>query len=133
MVVLEQRLDRLCAKIKFLKIIVLLYFAMKNSKLACKMSRDSFPKNSASIANSPVSNLKNYRWIQTLTTHSSRVSLDINQTIQDFRQVSVWNLNIHNRQSNKQVFFSLEFVNILLQMEAKPVKKCVFTSLIQRS
>ena len=29
---------------------------------------------------------------------------------------------IHNRQSNKQVFFSLEFVNILLQMEAKAVK-----------
>ena len=28
---------------------------------------------------------------------------------------------MHNRQSNKQVFFSLEFVNILLQMEAKPV------------
>ena len=24
--------------------------------------------------------------------------------------------------SNKQVFFSLEFVNILLQLEAKPVK-----------
>ena len=30
---------------------------------------------------------------------------------------------MHNRQSNKQVFFSLEFVNILLQMEAKAVKK----------
>ena len=29
---------------------------------------------------------------------------------------------IHNRQSNKQVFFSLEFVNILLQIEAKAVK-----------
>ena len=29
---------------------------------------------------------------------------------------------IHNRQSNKQLFFSLEFVNILLQMEAKDVK-----------
>ena len=36
--------------------------------------------------------------------------------------LSVWNLNIHNRQSNKQVFFSLEFVNILLQMEAKALK-----------
>ena len=46
-----QRLDRLCAKIKFLKIIVLLHFAIKNSKLVCKMSRDSVPKNSASIAN----------------------------------------------------------------------------------
>ena len=31
-------------------------------------------------------------------------------------------MNIHNRQSDKQVFFSLEFVNILLQMEAKAVK-----------
>ena len=35
--------------------------------------------------------------------------------------MSVRNLNIHNRQSNKQVFFSLEFVNIILQMEAKAV------------
>ena len=32
-------------------------------------------------------------------------------------------MNIHNRQSNTQVFFSLKFVNILLQMEAKAVKK----------
>ena len=29
---------------------------------------------------------------------------------------------IHDRQSNKQLFFSLEFVNILLQIEAKAVK-----------
>ena len=29
---------------------------------------------------------------------------------------------MHNRQSNKQVFFLLEFVNILLQMDAKAVK-----------
>ena len=29
---------------------------------------------------------------------------------------------MHNRQSNKQVFSSLEFVNILLQIEAKTVK-----------
>ena len=29
---------------------------------------------------------------------------------------------MHNRQSNNQVFFPLEFVNKLLQMEAKPVK-----------
>ena len=29
---------------------------------------------------------------------------------------------IHNTQSEKQVFFLLEFVNILIQMEAKPVK-----------
>ena len=29
---------------------------------------------------------------------------------------------IHNRQSNKEVFFSLEFVNMLLQIEAKAVK-----------
>ena len=45
-----QRLDRLCAKIKFLKIKVLLHFAIKISKLASKMSRDSVPKDSASIA-----------------------------------------------------------------------------------
>ena len=32
------------------------------------------------------------------------------------------NSYIHNTQSKKQVFFSLEFVNILLQMEANPVK-----------
>ena len=51
MVVPGQRLDRLCAKIKFLKIRVLLHFAIKNSKLVCKMSRDSVPKNSASITN----------------------------------------------------------------------------------
>jgi len=31
-------------------------------------------------------------------------------------------LNIHNRQSSKQIFFSLEFVNILRQIEAKAVK-----------
>ena len=29
---------------------------------------------------------------------------------------------MQNRQSNKQVFFSLEFLNILLQMEANAVK-----------
>ena len=63
--------------------------------------------------------IKNYRWIQTLTTHSCTVSLDLKKNIHKFLQVSVWNLNIHDRQSNKQVFFSL---NILLQMEAKPVK-----------
>ena len=44
-----QRLERLCAKINFLKIRVLLHFAIKNSKLVCKMSRDSGPKNIASI------------------------------------------------------------------------------------
>ena len=33
------------------KIRVLLQFAIKYSKLVCKMSRDSVPKNSASIAN----------------------------------------------------------------------------------
>ena len=32
------------------------------------------------------------------------------------------NSRIQNTESKKQVFFSLEFVNILLQMEAKPVK-----------
>ena len=31
-------------------------------------------------------------------------------------------MNIHNRQSNKQVFFSLDFGDILLQMEAKRVQ-----------
>ena len=51
MVVPGQRLDRLCAKINFLKMRVLLHFAIKNSKLVCKMTRDSVPKNSASIAN----------------------------------------------------------------------------------
>ena len=51
LVVSGQRLDRLCTKIKFLKITVLLHFTMKNSKLVCKMSRDSVPKNSASITN----------------------------------------------------------------------------------
>ena len=56
--------------------------------------------------------IKNYRWIQTLMTHSYSVSLDLKWHIQKFRQASVWNLNIYNRQSNKQVFFSLEFVNI---------------------
>ena len=51
-----------------------------------------------------------------------RVSLDAKWNIQKFWQASVWNVNVHNRQSNKQVFFSLEFVNILLQFEAKAVK-----------
>ena len=46
-----QRLDRPCDKIKFLKIsVVSLHFAMKNRRLACKMSRLSVPKNSGSIA-----------------------------------------------------------------------------------
>ena len=39
--------------------------------------------------------------------------------------------SIHNRQSNKQVFFSLEFVRILLQMEAKAVNNV--SSLLQFS
>ena len=43
----KQRLGRLCTKIKFLKIKVLLHFMIKISKLA---SRDSVPKDSASIA-----------------------------------------------------------------------------------
>ena len=46
-----QRLDQLCAKIKFLKIKFLLHFTIKISKLARKMRRDSVPKDSASIAN----------------------------------------------------------------------------------
>ena len=62
-----QGLDQLCAKIKFLKIRVLLHFVIENSKLVCKMTllhfviensklvckmtRDSVPKNSASVAN----------------------------------------------------------------------------------
>ena len=46
-----QPLDRPCDKIKFLKIsVVSLHFAMKNRRLACKMSRVSVPKNSGSIA-----------------------------------------------------------------------------------
>ena len=32
-------------------------------------------------------------------------------------------MKIHNRESNKQVFFWLEFANVLLQIEAKAVKK----------
>ena len=46
-----QRLDRPCDKIKFLKISVVLHFAMKNRKMARQMTRDSVPKNSRSIAN----------------------------------------------------------------------------------
>ena len=34
-----------------------------------------------------------------------------------------WNSCIHNRQSNKQLFFLLEFVNILLQIEANKAVK----------
>ena len=48
LVVPGQRLERLCAKIEFLKIRVL-HFAIKNSKLVCKMSGDNVPKKSASI------------------------------------------------------------------------------------
>ena len=40
-------------------------------------------------------------------------------------------MNIHNRQSNEQVFFSLEFVNILLQIEVNAAKKA--SSLLQFS
>ena len=46
-----QRLNRLGAKIKLLKIKVFLYFTIKISKLPRKISRDSVPKDSASIAN----------------------------------------------------------------------------------
>ena len=31
-------------------------------------------------------------------------------------------MKIHNRQSNKQVFFFYKYVNIFIQIEAKPVK-----------
>ena len=51
LVVPGQRLDRFCAKIKSLKIRVLPHYAIKYSKLVYKMSRDSVPKNSATIAN----------------------------------------------------------------------------------
>ena len=37
---------------------------------------------------------------------------------------------MHNRQSNKQVFFSLEFVNILLQMEAKVFFSLEFVNIL---
>ena len=47
LVVPGQRLDRPCAKIKFLKIWVLLHFVIKYNKLVCQMSRYSVPKNSA--------------------------------------------------------------------------------------
>ena len=52
------RLDRLCAKTKFLKIRVLLHFAIKNSKLVCKMTLDGVPKNGASIANTVFKKLR---------------------------------------------------------------------------
>lgn len=64
--------------------------------------------------NSPVSNLKlplntnmNYKFVHGYLWHKSKVS--------------VWNLNINNTQSNKEVFSSLEFVKVLLQIEAKLV------------
>ena len=40
---------------------------------------------------------------------------------------------IYTIDSNKGVFFSLEFVNILFQMEAKPVKMCLhfFNSVVK--
>ena len=46
----RQWLGRLCAKIKFLKINVRLHFMIKLSKLARIVTRDSVPKNCASIA-----------------------------------------------------------------------------------
>ena len=44
MVAPGQRLDQLYAKIKFLKIKVLLHFTIEICKLARKMKRDSVPK-----------------------------------------------------------------------------------------
>ena len=54
------------------------------------------------------------RWIQGLTTHLYRVSLDLNKIfINTGEKVTrIWKVN--NTQSCKQVIFSLEFVNILL-------------------
>ena len=46
-----QRLDRLCAKIKFLKIIVLLHYAIKTVNWPVRWVENRIPKNSASIAN----------------------------------------------------------------------------------
>ena len=48
LVVPWQRLNRLGAKIKLLKIKVFLYFTIKISKLPRKISRDSVPTDSAS-------------------------------------------------------------------------------------
>ena len=39
-----------------------------------------------------------------------------------FLEIAVYTISNYNRKSNEQVFFSLEFVNILLQIEAKAVK-----------
>ena len=50
------------AKIKFLKIKALLHFTIKISKLARKISRDSVPKDSASIANRVFKKLRIKRW-----------------------------------------------------------------------
>ena len=50
------------AKIKFLKIKALLHFTIKISKLARKISRDSVPKDSSSIANRVFKKLPIKRW-----------------------------------------------------------------------
>ena len=42
-------------------------------------------------------------------------------------------MRIHNKQSNNQVFFLLEFVNIFTFGRGSRCKYCVFTSFIQRS
>ena len=62
LVVSGQRLDRLGAIIKDLKMKVLLHFTIKISKLARKISRDSVPKDSASIANRIFKKLRIKRW-----------------------------------------------------------------------
>ena len=63
----------------------------------------------------------------TATVVRNSVSIISHITFRDCRvHIFSYNLSrnscIHNRQSNKQLFFSLEFVNILLQIEAKTVK-----------
>ena len=51
MIVPRQLLEGLRAKIKVLKIRVLLHFAIKITDLACEISRKRVPKDSASIPN----------------------------------------------------------------------------------
>ena len=62
------------------------------------------------------------RWLKALTAHLHRVSLDLKRIFTNAggRVPQIWKLN--NTQSCKQVIFLLEFVNILLKVEATPVQ-----------
>ena len=63
--------------------------------------------------------LSNFLW---RTVNSKPLTIPIGVVACAFSDNLSRNSCIHNRQTNKQVFFSLEFVNILLQIEAKAVK-----------